>query len=65
MMKNCDSCNKTIQDGEDKEFRNKILCEDCYIDEVMPKMSKAHNDDDAEFMRRLKNSYSVRRQKYD
>jgi hypothetical protein len=63
-MKNCAKCNKTIQDGDAKELHNKILCEDCYIDAITPKMKKTHYDDDAEFMRRLKDSYSVRNQKY-
>jgi len=47
-----------------KKLHTKILCEDCYIDEFMPKMPKAHYDNDAEFMNRLKDSYSVRKQQY-
>ncbi len=41
-----------------------MLCEDCYIDEVMPKMPKAHYNNDSEFMNRLKDSYSVHPQQY-
>jgi len=63
-MENCTTCNKTIKDGEEKEFHKKILCEDCYIDEVIPKMPKAHYDNDAEFMQRLKDTYSVQKQQY-
>lgn len=63
-MKNCTKCNKTIQDGDEKELHARILCEDCYIDEVVPKMAKSHYDNDAEFMQRLKDSYSVRNQQY-
>jgi hypothetical protein len=60
----CTKCNKSIQDSDAKMLHTKILCEDCYIDEVMPKMPKAHYDNDAEFMNRLKDSYSVRKQQY-
>lgn len=60
----CEKCNKTITDGDAKIFHTKILCEDCYIDEVMPMMPKAHYDNDAEFMNRLKDSYSIRKQHY-
>jgi len=63
-MKNCAKCKKTIQDGDEKELHTKILCEECYIDEVMPKMPKAHYDNDAEFMQRLQGSYSVRKQQF-
>jgi hypothetical protein len=63
-MQTCKQCNKQINDGEKKELYGKILCEDCYIDAVMPKMPKAHYNDDAEFMNRLKDSYSVRKQQF-
>jgi hypothetical protein len=60
----CTKCKKTIPDGEVQKLHTKILCDDCYTDEVMPKMPKAHYDNDAEFMNRLKDSYSVRKQQY-
>jgi len=63
-MKNCSKCKQAIQNGNEKNLHNKIFCEDCYIDEVMPKMPKAHYDNDAEFMQRLKDSYSVRKQQH-
>ena len=63
-MKNCSKCKQAIQNGDEKNLHNKIVCEDCYIDEVMPKMPKAHYDNDAEFMQRLQDSYSVRKQQY-
>jgi hypothetical protein len=63
-MQICIKCKKTIPDGDAKMFHTKILCEDCYIDEVMPKIPKAHYDNAAEFMNRLKDSYSVRKQQY-
>jgi len=63
-MKNCDKCKQVIQKGDEKELYKKTLCEDCYIDEVVPKMPKAHYDNDAEFMQRLQASYSVKKQQF-
>jgi hypothetical protein len=63
-MPDCAKCNKPIKAEDAKKLHSKILCDDCYIDEVMPKMPKAHYDNDAEFMNRLKDSYSVRKQQY-
>ena len=63
-MKTCKQCNKALKVGEKKELHGKVLCDDCYIDAVMPKMPKAHYDNDAEFMNRLKDSYSVRKQQF-
>ena len=63
-MKNCNKCKQTIQNGDEKKLHEETLCEDCYIDAVMPKMPKGHYDNDAEFMQRLQDSYSVRKQQY-
>ncbi len=63
-MKICTKCKSSIQDKDDKALHAKILCEDCYIDELMPKMSKAHYDNDAEFMQRLQDSYSAHQQQF-
>ena len=63
-MSICIKCKKPIPDGDAKMLHTKILCEDCYIDEAMSKMTKAHYDNDAEFMNRLKDLYSVRKQQY-
>lgn len=63
-MKKCEKCELPIKEDDGREFHSKILCEDCYIDEVIPKMSKSHYNNDAEFMQRLKDSYSVRKQQY-
>jgi hypothetical protein len=63
-MKKCEKCKSPIKEDDERELHSKILCEDCYIDEVMPKMPKSHYDNDAEFMQRLKDSYSVRKQRY-
>jgi len=63
-MQNCENCKKSFYGDELKEFYAKILCEDCYIDEVVPKMLKAHYGNDAEFMNRLKDSYIAHPQKF-
>lgn len=63
-MKNCDKCNTFIKEDDGRKLHSKILCEDCYIDEVIPKMPKSHYDNDVEFMQRLKESYPVRKQQY-
>ncbi|MCP4117213.1 MAG: hypothetical protein GY737_17820 [Desulfobacteraceae bacterium] len=63
-MPKCAKCNNSVNAENIKKQLSKVLCEDCYIDEIMPKMAKAHYDNDAEFMNRLKDSYSVRKQQY-
>ena len=63
-MKNCDKCKASIIADDGRELHSMQLCEDFYIDEVMPKMAKSHYENDAEFMQRLKDSYSVRKQQY-
>lgn len=63
-MKKCHKCNQLVEDNDLHQLNNKLLCEDCYIDTVMPRMPKVHYDDDTEFMRRLQGSYSVRKQQF-
>jgi len=63
-MKKCDKCETPIAEDDGRELHLKILCDDCYLDEVMPKMPKAHYDNDAEFMQRLQDSYSVVKQQF-
>ena len=63
-MKKCSKCNAAVKDEDARELRSEILCEDCYIDEVAPRMGKSHYDNDAEFMQRLKDSYTVRNQQF-
>ena len=63
-MKKCEKCDSSVRCQGGYEFQSKVLCEDCYIDEMMPKRVKSYYDNDAEFMQRLKNSYSVRQQQY-
>ena len=63
-MKNCAKCKIPVDEDDVRELHSKILCEDCYIDEMAPKMPRSHYDNDAEFMQRLKRSYTVRKQRY-
>jgi hypothetical protein len=63
-MTNCSKCNQLIEDGNEKVLFTRIVCEDCFIDEMMPKMRKSHYEDDAEFMQRLLDSHPVRKPKY-
>jgi len=63
-MQNCENCKKSFHYDELKEFYTKRLCEDCYIDEVVPKMPKAHYGNDVEFMNRLKDSYIAHPQRF-
>ena len=32
----CNKCGATIEKGEERELRNQMLCEDCYIDALSP-----------------------------
>ena len=61
-LKICARCNKAIKD-DGRKHHLKLLCEDCYIDEVMPKMAKSY-DNPVEFFQRLKDSYSVIKQRF-
>jgi hypothetical protein len=63
-MPDCTKCHKTVQHGDVKKLHDMILCEDCYVYEIVPKMPGAHYDNHAEFMNRLKTAYSVRKQQY-
>lgn len=63
-MQNCKNCKKSFHDNDLKEFYTKLLCEDCYIDEVVPKMPKAYYGNNFEFMNRLKDSYIAHAQQF-
>ncbi len=63
-MKHCEKCKASINDENVIIFQAKVLCEDCFIDAQMPKMSKALYNNDSDFMQRLQNSYSVRKQQF-
>jgi len=64
MMK-CDRCNIKIVKGEGRNLNSRILCEDCYIDAVLPPVRKMYYENDStEFTRRLKDSYIACPQKF-
>jgi hypothetical protein len=57
-MAKCDKCNIKIVNGEERDLNFRVLCEDCYIDAVLPPVRKmCYENDSSEFMRRLKDSY--------
>jgi len=59
----CTMCKKGVKDNEVRIFKSKILCEDCYIDKLMPGPGmKWSENDHTEFYRRLKTTCSVRKQ---
>jgi hypothetical protein len=60
----CIKCNQARPERQAKSHHGVRLCDDCYIDAVMPQMLKAHYDNASEFMNRLKDAYPVRRQQY-
>lgn len=33
---NCDQCGNVIEQGEEREYRGQVLCEDCYMDALSP-----------------------------
>ncbi len=64
-MMHCDKCKKPMDNGEARELNSKILCDDCYIDDIWPRVRKMYYENDqAEFMRRLKETYSLHPQQY-
>jgi hypothetical protein len=36
MRMKCDQCSKAIEQGEEREHRGQVLCEDCYMDALSP-----------------------------
>lgn len=61
----CEKCRDAIDKGEGWTFEAKILCDDCYIDAVWPKVRKTyHEHNPSEFMQRLKNTWSIHPQQY-
>jgi len=63
-MRNCTICKNDVKDNEVRIYKAKIfLCEDCYIDKLAQKPGmKWSENDQTEFFRRLKTTYSVRKQ---
>jgi hypothetical protein len=64
-MKKCDLCNQPLNDNEKWEHNGHKICEDCYIDGLLPKVRKMHYENStANFMIRLKDSYIAFPQKF-
>lgn len=62
---NCSKCKRTIDDGEERKLRSEVLCDDCYINRIWPRVRKMYYaNDPSEFIRRLRESYSVHPQRY-
>jgi hypothetical protein len=61
----CSHCQSAIDVSEAREHRGMVLCEDCYIQVLWPPVRKMYYENDhAEFMRRLKESYVSFPQQY-
>ena len=61
----CVLCNKKFHTFEMIEYSNGPVCEDCYIDLLMPQVPKMmFEHDPAAFMIRLKDSYIACPQRY-
>jgi len=64
-MTHCHKCNRIIDAGEERELYSEVLCDDCYIDRIWPRIRKTYYENDpAGFMRRLQESHSVHPQRY-
>jgi hypothetical protein len=62
---NCENCKTSISKGEEKMFDSRILCDDCYISAIWPRVRKTYDEyNPAEFMQRLKNTWSIHPQQY-
>ena len=62
----CQQCQARVPQGEEQRHQGRVLCDECYIEAVWPKSKKPHYKDKASgFMRRLKTTYSILRQKID
>lgn len=64
-MKYCVKCRKTVDEAESRMLNSEVLCDDCYIDAIWPRVRKMYYENDpAAFMQRLKESYSIHPQRY-
>jgi hypothetical protein len=61
----CEKCNQDISNGNKMTFKGQTLCDDCYMDVCpTPTPNTYYENDSAEFMRRLKRTHSVRKQRF-
>jgi hypothetical protein len=64
-MPSCVCCNKKYNECEMIEHSKGFVCEDCYIDHLIPQMPKMmFEHHPAAFMLRLKDSYIAFPQRY-
>ena len=64
-MKKCDQCSGLFDEKDGRPLHSLWLCDECYLDRVWPKVRKAfYENEPSEFMRRLKESYSIVPQQY-
>jgi len=64
-MELCAECGSHLQDDEGRMLQGALLCDDCYLKAVTPKVLPQHRNGKDEFMLRLKNAYPAKRQKFD
>jgi len=65
-MARCHRCHQPLEPDQAHAWRSHWLCSDCYLDEEGPKLhSVSYRNDPANFMRRLKKTHSVIKQKID
>jgi len=63
-MPKCDKCDLPVHDKDKRGFNGKTLCEDCYIDMLLPPVRKMYYENSDSFMLRLKDSYIACPQQY-
>ena len=63
-MKKCGKCNTKRRNSDSKAFHGSLLYDDCCIEGTLAEMPKALYDNNAEFINRLKDTFSVRKQRY-
>ena len=61
----CHKCRMPIAAGEERRLGSAILCDECLLDAIWPKMGKTwYRNEPAEFMRRLKDTPPSRPQQF-
>lgn len=61
----CDKCNRIIDDGQKAKSDSEVLCDDCYIENILSEVRKVYYENSPdEFMQRLQHSFSVNPQRY-
>ncbi len=63
-MTRCYKCKNVINDGDERKHNSKVLCEECYLDEIVSPVRKMYYEHSSSFMLRLKDSYISNPQKF-